>query len=101
MQLQQPQRDGHPLRAHLQAAADSGATPDPRLAQRPPRAAATLWGVFCQLSNSRPSGMAAAAIPPSEVLAWQQLHGVRLTPWELDTLALMDQAALQAMRKPQ
>jgi hypothetical protein len=38
--------------------------------------------------------MGASGIPSRELLAWQQLQGVRLSAWEVDTLRAMDQAAL-------
>jgi hypothetical protein len=98
MQLMQRQADGSPLRAHLLAAAEAGAAADPRLLERVPPAGAALWAAWCDLASARPVGMAAGAVPPSEVLAWQQLHGVRLTSWEVDTLAAMDRAALAAVK---
>lgn len=95
MQLATRQPDGSPLRQHLQAAAAAGARPDPRLASRPPAAAAALWDAYAALHATRPSGMGPSAITASELLAWQQLHGVRLTPWEAETLQAMDRAALE------
>jgi hypothetical protein len=94
MQLAAKQQDGSTLRQHLQVAARGGERPDPRLFSQAPRAAAALWEAFLTLHASRPSGMGASGIPSSELLAWQQLHGVRLSPWEVDTLRAMDQAAL-------
>ena len=94
MQLAAAQPDGSTLRAHLQAAAAAGARVDARLLSRPPREALALWGAFLDLSAARPMGMTAGAIPPSEVLAWQQLHGVRLSAWEVETLGAMDRAVL-------
>ena len=94
MQLAARQPDGSTLRDHLQAAADSGARRDPRLTLSPPREGAALWDAFASLHASRPVGMVPCAIPPSEYVAWQQLHGVRLTAWEADTLQAMDRAAL-------
>jgi hypothetical protein len=38
--------------------------------------------------------LAPSAITPADMLAWQQLHGVRFTAWEVDTLQAMDRAAL-------
>jgi hypothetical protein len=92
VQLSTIQPDGSPLRAHLQAAAAQGRR-DPRLSARAPREVAALWDAFVALDASRPIGMAPGPIQPSELLAWQQLHGVRLTQWECDTLLAMDRAA--------
>lgn len=97
MQLATRMPDGSPLRQHLQAAAAAGARPDPRLASRPPAVAAALWGAFVALHATRQAGMGPSAITASELLAWQQLHGVRLTPWEAETLQAMDRSALAVM----
>lgn len=94
MQLATRQSDGSTLREHLQSAAAQGQPADPRLGAGAPPQCAALWDAFVALNGARPSGMGASAIPPSEIVAWQQLHGVRLTPWEVDTLRAMDQAAL-------
>jgi hypothetical protein len=85
--------DGSTLRQHLQAA---GAT-DPRLTAMPPAGCDGIWRAFCDLNAARPVGMGAGAVPPSEIDAWQRLHGVRLSPWEVETLMLMDRAALAVM----
>ena len=95
MQLGQRQGGGGTLREHLHAAAQSTGTVDPMLTElQVPAGCTALWAAFVDLSMARPSGMGPSAIPPSEVLAWQQLHGLRLTSWELDTLAAMDRAGL-------
>lgn len=95
MKLQARQQDGAPLRDHLLAAAQSGGGLDPLLLEICPPEGRRLYDVWRDLASARPQGLGgASAIPPSEVLAWQTLHGVRLTPWELDTLAAMDRAAL-------
>jgi hypothetical protein len=85
--------DGTTLRQHLQAAANDTGRADPRLASRVPAEAAALWDAFVSMSGSRQGG---AAIAPSEIVAWQQLHGVRLSSWEVDTIARIDRAALAA-----
>lgn len=94
MQLATRQSDGSTLREHLQSAAAQGQPADPRLGAGAPPQCAALWDAFVALNGARPSGMGASAIPPSEIVAWQQLHGVRLTPWEADTLQAMDRAVL-------
>lgn len=97
MQLNARQADGSPLRAHLQAEARATGEPDARLLARPPLGVTALWECFTELAATRPIGMAAGAIPHTEIEAWQRLHGVRLSPWEVDTLKAMDHAALAAM----
>lgn len=95
MQLVQRQADGSTLREHLLAAMAQGAAPDARLSATVPAGGQALWDAFCSMSSGRQAGLGGAGpIPPSEVLAWQQLQGVRFTPWELDTLRAMDDAAL-------
>jgi len=80
------------------AAAQAGATP-PELHLPPlPVCAEALWGVFLDLNNCRDVGMAISPIKPSEVLAYQRLHGVRFNPWEVDTLAALDRVAMESMR---
>lgn len=96
MQLSATQPDGSTLRQHLLAAAAAGSPPDARLHSQPPAEAAELWATFVALNASRPAGFAPSAIGPADLLAWQQLHGVRLTAWELQTLQAMDHAALEA-----
>ena len=55
----------------------------PRPWIQPPEMAA-LWGAFISLGDG---------FGPSDVLAWQTLHGVTLTPWEAETLLIMSRAA--------
>lgn len=45
--------------------------------------------------------MGASAIPQSEIRAWMDNHGVELTPWEIETLQALDQAALAAIAEQQ
>ena len=40
--------------------------------------------------------MGPSAIGPADLLAWQQLRGLELTPWEVDTLFALDNAAMRA-----
>lgn len=95
MQLQQRQSDGKPLRDHLLAGARNGAALDPRLVAQPPAGTDQLWHAFCDLMSARPTGMAGdKPVPPSEVQAWCAARRVRLSPWDLDTLAAMDRTAL-------
>jgi hypothetical protein len=88
--------EGGTRRQHLLALqAQSGIT-DPDLAVALPDEADSLWAAYIQLSAARPRGFGASGIPMGEIDAWQRLHGVRLTPWEVDTLSAMDAAALAA-----
>ena len=90
------------LREHLQQVAAAGGPVDERLTPVPiPSALAPLWMAFLQLATARGGGMGAQPIAVSDVDAWCRLSGARLTPWELDTLLLLDATALAAAaRKP-
>lgn len=96
MQLAARMPDGATLRDHLAAAAAHGGPPDPRLHLRPPPGTAAVWECFVALNGCRPAGMGPSGIPPSEIDAWQRLHGVRLTPWEVELLMAVDRAVLAA-----
>ena len=100
MRLAATQPDGATLRDHLQAAVASGAATDPLLLHTAPPEGAALWDAFVALNGARPVGMAPGPVPPSEIVAWQQLMGLRLTPWEVETLMAMDRAALAVSNKP-
>jgi hypothetical protein len=95
MRLSETQADGATLRDHLLAAAASGAGRDALLDVRPPRGTERLWDAFAALSASR---VPESGIAPSEVIAWQRLHGVRLSPWEAETLEAVDRACVAQMR---
>lgn len=98
MRLAQRQSDGQPLREHLLAAAHLSGQAAPELQATPPVGGAGLWATYCALSGARPASFGGALpVPPSEVLAWCSLRGVRLTPWESDTLQAMDRAALAVL----
>jgi hypothetical protein len=99
MRLTKRQADGATVREHLQAAAAATGKADPSLSRSLPRALVWLWQAFCELSAARPVGMAAGAIPGTEIEAWQRLARVTLLPWEVDTLRAMDRAALAVMNE--
>jgi hypothetical protein len=93
------QPDGAPLAQHLLAAQRATGRADERLLARPPAAGAWLWGVFLQLHHARGAGgMGPAPITLPDLQAWQQVYGVRLAPWEVETLQAMDHAALAGMQ---
>lgn len=96
MRLSETQGDGATLRDHLLAAAAATGRRDPLLEHRLPAAAGELWNAFAALATSRPGG---AGIPASEIVAWQALHGVRFTPWEVDTLEALDRACAAQLRR--
>ena len=78
-------------------AATGIAPPELEILPVPPGTEALLHA-FEQLHAARPAGgFGIAAIPMSEIIAWQQAMGVRLTPWEVETLLYLDRAALVAL----
>lgn len=62
-----------------------------------PPGCGALWSLFLDLHARRGnSGTSLLPIALADLLAWQQLFGVRLTSWEIDTLMQLDAAALAA-----
>jgi len=56
-----------------------------------------VWSVFLDLNNRRGNhDMGAAPIALADIVAWQTLMDVRLTPWEIETLLQLDSVALAA-----
>lgn len=98
VQLGQRQADGRPLLQHLQAAQARSGYVHPLLAPVPlPPGGAELWGVYARVSRASRNAMGeAGGIKPTELDAWQRLHGVRLTPWEVSVIEAMDDAARAA-----
>lgn len=45
------------------------------------------------MALSRPPGMGFAGIPASEIEAWQRIHRVALTAWEVDMIHELDKVA--------
>lgn len=84
-------------RDHLQAYARSSGKVPPELIVPPiPGGLHAIWDFFLQLHHMRGGGMGPSAIKASDLLAFQQLHGVELNPWELDCIHALDQVALKA-----
>lgn len=95
MRLIEQQADGSTLRDHLLAAAQNGAQRDALLDATAPRGTEALWECYASLSASRTPE---SGIAPSQIAAWQALHGVTLNPWEVDTLEAVDRACMSIMR---
>lgn len=87
--------DGATLREHLHRLARNTGRVDARLLVEVPAPARQLWGVFMAWSAHRRSGLGLHPLTYVDVEAWSRLYGVRLTPWELDTLFELDAAALR------
>lgn len=101
--LRRKQPDGQTLRAHLRAAWNATGRKPPELEVPPlPRAARAVWSVFCELDDTRGgNGFGVDAINEARLLSWQQLHGVRLTPWEIQQIQRLDRLCLTAMVEEQ
>ena len=100
MELSARQGDGASLRTHLQRAAAATGKPDPLLlGPGVPDEASELWDAYLRLSASRRAGMGMSPLALVDIEAWCRLTGVRLTPWELDTLIELDSACLAILAK--
>lgn len=89
--------DGSTERDHLLAAQRATGTQPPELQVPPlPPGTADLWAAYLQIRNSCAAGFGPAVMTQQDVVAWQQLQGVRLLPWEVDTLFAIDLAARAA-----
>ncbi len=89
--LGKPDKNGTPLRSHLQAAGMDEPNPHPF-----PEALGYLWDWFCELSSGRPSGMGPGPLTWEGILAWTTLTGTRPAPWEIRALRALDTAFLNA-----
>lgn len=58
-----------------------------------------VWDTFIELHNARGGGMGPSPIAWRDVLAWQEVRGVQLTPWEVDTLMALDQVAMKTLNE--
>ncbi len=95
MQLSRREGDGATLRTHLQRLAQNTGRVDPRLQAQVPAAAQHLWEVFVAFAAQRRSGMGMHPLTFADIQGWCGLYGVRLSPWELDTLFELDAATLR------
>lgn len=56
-----------------------------------PPALTYLWAAFLRLANRRGSnGFGANPISWTELEAFSRLSGLRLTPWEIETIEMLD-----------
>jgi len=92
-ELQEPQEDGTPLLAHLEAASEGMGKLHPILADAPllPPSCAMLWGDFLELHGARGStGFGPMRITFADLQAWQVIRGAQLSPWEVDCIRKAD-----------
>jgi len=70
----------------------------------PPEATAFLWSWYMDISSARicSVGMGALIYHPiqfSEILAWCGLHDIRLEPWQLRAIRLLDAAHVAGLMR--
>jgi len=82
----------------LQRVARNTGEHDPRLNVEWPRLGRSLWDAFRRIGRSMTMN-GPGPIMPENILAFQQLHGVKFTPWELDVIDAFDAIAMEAMQK--
>ena len=92
-EISQPQEDGSPLLAHLQAVWRMTGKQPAMLADAPamPEGCETLWRNFLELHDSRGStGWGAARITFADIDAWQRVRGAALSPFEVESIRRAD-----------
>ena len=60
-----------------------------------------VWKLFDELHNRRAEGFGPAIIDEARLCHWQQLHGIQLNPWEIETIFAMDRAWLESVAESQ
>lgn len=87
-----------PLREHLQGVWDRTGEMPARLADAPqcPPALAYLWSIYVRLRRRCAPSMGKARVLFTDMLAFQQVTGTRLAPWEANVIERLDDAMLEA-----
>ena len=96
-ELSQPQDDGAPMLAHLQAYQRRTGKVHEKLIDAPelPAGCEGLWPDFLELHDSRGStGFGAMRITFADMDAWQRVRGAALPPWQVDAIRRADNAWL-------
>ena len=100
--LNLPQKDGRPLRQHIEAVMrvthrwPEGA--EPRLL---PEGAAYLWEWFCEISGRRQGGMGPLALSWTDIEAWARLRSISLSAFEIDCFNALERAYWRVQREAQ
>lgn len=92
-ELSQPQDDGQPTIAHIEAWERSTGKTHELLANAPalPGGCEALWAKFLELHGSRGStGWGAARITFADLDAWQRIRRTQLSAWEIDRIRAAD-----------
>lgn len=92
------QKDGHSLHDHLMAAWQaSGIMPDELYFEPLPLCAESVFGAWHELTTaSSGGGFGPGAITHAELLAWQTINHITLSPWESSAILAMDLANRKA-----
>lgn len=90
--LRTPREDGTTEEQHLLALRRNGHLVPELDIPDPPALAQPVLVVFWELHQQRGRGMSGAplCIDNAALVAWEQLHRTRLTPWELHAIRLLD-----------
>ena len=99
-ELSARQGDGATLRTHLQRLAKNTGEVDPQLNIEWPPVGRPIWEAFRRMGRSM-SFSGPGPITPQDILAYQTLHGVRFSSWELEVIEQFDAIALNAMHSQQ
>lgn len=100
--MSKKQTDGTTLRDHLNVVWGATGLKPKELEEEPqvPRGCMGILEVFYELNSTRGSaGMGVSPITFHDIIAWQTVVGVTLTPFELRCIFGMDSAALSEMNK--
>lgn len=91
--LDYPGESGISLREHLEKVEQTTGKRPAKLDEEPeiPDSAEYLWLLFWELNGRRTgSGFGGNPITYADLLAWMNIHGISLTPWEVQTLMELD-----------
>jgi nitric oxide synthase oxygenase domain/subunit len=100
LELSTRQGDGASLRTHLQRLAKNTGEVDPLLKIEWPKVGRPIWNAFRRLGRA-PSMSGLGDITAQEILAHQQLYGVRFSAWELDVIHMFDALVQEHASKQQ
>lgn len=78
-------------------ARQTGRLPDELQGPEIPPGVTALWMAYAELGGARGSGgFAGNPISHRDLVAYQELYGVRFTPWEAGTILALDRAVMAA-----
>lgn len=88
------------LREHLNAVAERSGELPARLRNAPkcPPALSYLWALFVRLRSRCTPSMSVPRILYTDMLAFMQVTGQRLTAWEVSVIERLDDAFVEASR---